>query len=207
MKPEKTGQLDDASHQKTLLQRACLGLLRLFGWRPLVTPLPGPKGIIIVYPHTSNWDFPLGLLYRFATGLRANWMGKDTIFRWPLRGAFLRMGGVPVDRRAPGGFIKSMLAAYAERDWLWLALAPEGTRAHSDHLKSGFYQLAVGAGVPCGLGFIDYRTKTVGIAEYVRFSGNEDEDLALLSAFYADKVGKFPASASEILFRRNKRTT
>lgn len=203
MTPGQSGSPLDASHHQTLLQRACLGLLRLFGWRALSAPLPGPKGIIIVYPHTSNWDFILGLLYRFGTGLQANWMGKDTIFRWPVRGLFLRMGGVPINRRAASGFIKTMLAEYAERDWLWLALAPEGTRARSDHLKSGFYQLAVGARVPCGLGFIDYRTRTIGIEEFVVFSGNQQEDIEVLRAFYATRGGRFPAGASDIAFRRD----
>jgi len=193
---------DAEPEPRSLLQRACLGLLRLFGWRALSAPLPGPKGVIIVYPHTSNWDFILGLLYRFGTGLQANWMGKESIFLWPFRGLFIRMGGVPINRRAASGFIQSTLAAYRERDWLWLALAPEGTRSRGDHLKSGFYQLAVRAGVPCGLGFIDYATKTLGIQEFVQFSGDADEDIALLRAFYADKRGRFPAGASEIRFRR-----
>ena len=191
-----------APDKKTLLQRACLGLLRLLGWRAVSAPLPGPKGVIIVYPHTSNWDFPLGLLYRFGTGLRANWMGKDTIFRWPVRRLFLRMGGVPINRRAASGFIGSAIRQFAASDWLWLAIAPEGTRKHTDHLKSGFYQIARGADVPCGLGFIDYRTKTIGIQTFVRFSGDVALDIALLRDFYADKIGRVPEWASEIRFRR-----
>ncbi|MFU8822315.1 MAG: 1-acyl-sn-glycerol-3-phosphate acyltransferase [Gammaproteobacteria bacterium] len=201
MKPDG-GATQPLPEKRTLLQRACLGLLRLFGWRILTAPLPGPKGVIIVYPHTSNWDFIIGLLYRLGTGLQTNWMGKDTMFFWPLRRMFERMGGVPINRREPRGFIRDMLTAYREREWLWLSLAPEGTRAPSDHLKSGFYQLAVGAGVPCGLGFIDYRTKSVGIQTFVRFSGNAEEDLAVIRDFYADKGGKFPEKASQIRFRR-----
>jgi len=188
--------------QRTLLQRFCLAVLRLFGWQALSAPLPGPKGIIIVYPHTSNWDFPLGLLYRFGTGLRANWMGKDSIFRWPLRGLFLRMGGVPINRRAATGFIGAAIEQYRVNDWMWLALAPEGTRKHTDHLKSGFYQIALGADLPCGLGFIDYGTRTLGIQRFIRFSGNVEEDLAMLREFYADKTGRIPAGASELRFRR-----
>ena len=187
--------------KRTLVQRICLGLLRLFGWRALAAPLPGPKGIIIVYPHTSNWDFPLGLLYRFGTGLRANWMGKDTIFRWPVRGLFLRMGGVPVNRRAASGFIGAALKQYETSEWMWLALAPEGTRKHTDHLKSGFYQIALGADIPCALAFINYADKTIGFETFVRFSGNVEQDIEMLRGFYADKVGKFPPNASEILFR------
>lgn len=191
-----------APERPTLLQRTCLGLLRLFGWRALSAPLPGPKGVIIVYPHTSNWDFILGLLYRFGTGLQANWMGKESIFRWPFRRLFIRMGGVPINRRAASGFIGAAIAQYKAQDWMWLALAPEGTRKHTDHLKSGFYQIALAAGVPCGLGFIDYATKTLGIREFVRFSGNSAEDVAMLQAFYANKRGRLPDDAGEIRFRR-----
>jgi hypothetical protein len=201
MNPDNDAR-DAAPQRRTLLQRACLGILALFGWTPLSAPLPGPKGVIIVYPHTSNWDFILGLLYRFGTGLQANWMGKDSIFRWPVRGLFLRMGGVPINRRAASGFIGAAIEKYKTQDWLWLALAPEGTRKKTDHIKSGFYQIAVGAGVPCGLGFIDYRTKTLGIEEFVRFSGDPAEDIALLQAFYAKKGGRFPGQGSELRFRR-----
>ena len=171
MKPDDAAT-QPAPEKRSLFQRACLGLLRLFGWRALTAPLPERKGVIIVYPHTSNWDFPLGLLYRFGTGLRANWMGKDAIFRWPFRGLFIRMGGVPINRRAASGFIGAAIEQYRVNDWMWLALAPEGTRKHTDHLKSGFYQIARGADVPCGLGFIDYATKTLGIEEFIRFSGD-----------------------------------
>ncbi len=185
----------------TLLQRACLWLLRLLGWTPVVAPLPGPKGVIIVYPHTSNWDFIIAVLYRFGTGLRANWMGKDTLFRWPLRRFLLRIGGVPINRRTASGFIGNAVQQYADSEWMWLALAPEGTRARTDHLKSGFYQIALGADVPCGLGFIDYPSKTLGIARYVRFSGDTEQDLALLRDFYADRRGRFPEQAGELRFR------
>ncbi|HRP35406.1 MAG TPA: 1-acyl-sn-glycerol-3-phosphate acyltransferase [Gammaproteobacteria bacterium] len=201
MNPEsRTATAND--RRRTLLQRACLGLLRLFGWRALSAPLPGPKGVIIVYPHTSNWDFILGLLYRFGTGLQANWMGKDAIFRWPFRRLMVKMGGVPINRRAASGFIGAAIEQYKTQDWMWLALAPEGTRKHTDHLKSGFYQIAVGADVPCGLGFIDYGTRTLGIQEFVRFSGVVEDDLATLKAFYANKRGRLPDDASEIRFRR-----
>lgn len=185
----------------TLLQRLCLRLLKWLGWTAVTAELPGPKGVIVVYPHTSNWDFIIAVLYRFGTGLQANWMGKDSLFRWPLRGLLLRMGGVPINRRAANGFIGSAVQQYKQSDWMWLALAPEGTRSHTDHLKSGFYRIALDAGIPCGLGFIDYPSKTLGIASFVQFSGQPDDDLALLRDFYADKRGRFPNQASDIRFR------
>lgn len=201
MNPAEIG-MGAAPAPPTLLQRACLGLLRLLGWTAVPAVLPEPKGVIIVYPHTSNWDFVIGLLYRFGTGLRASWVGKDSLFRWPVRGLLLRMGGVPVDRRAANGFIGAAIARSRDSDWMWLAIAPEGTRARQDHLKSGFYQIALGADVPCGLGFIDYRTRTVGITRFVRFSGDAAEDIRALRDFYAGKQGRVPAGASEIRFRR-----
>jgi len=108
-----------------------------------------------------------------------------------------------VNRRAASGFIGAAVEQFATHDWLWLALAPEGTRKHTDHIKSGFYQIAVRAGVPVGLGFIDYPSRTVGLREFVRFSGDEEKDMALIRAFYADKRGKRPAEASELRFRRS----
>mgnify|MGYP001052759864 FL=1 len=173
------------------------------GWTPVVSPLPGPRGVIIVYPHTSNWDFVIAVLYRFGTGLATNWMGKDSLFRWPFGGLLERMGGVPVNRSAATGFIGAAVEQFGRQDWLWLALAPEGTRKHTDHMKSGFYQIAVRAGVPVGLGFIDYPSKTVGLQDFVRFSGDVEQDLAIIREFYADKRGKRPAEASKLQFKRD----
>ncbi|WP_206202967.1 1-acyl-sn-glycerol-3-phosphate acyltransferase [Thioalkalivibrio sp. XN8] len=182
-------------------RRFCLWLLRAMGWTPVIAPLPGPRGVIIVYPHTSNWDFVIAVLYRFGTGLATNWMGKDSLFRWPFGGLLQRMGGVPVNRRAASGFIGAAVEQFGAQDWLWLALAPEGTRKHTDHLKSGFYQIAVRAGVPVGFGFIDYPSKTVGLEKFVRFSGDAEQDIALIREFYGDKRGKRPPAAGELRFR------
>jgi 1-acyl-sn-glycerol-3-phosphate acyltransferase len=203
-KGHRMRQSKSSAPRRAWLQRICLGLLSLFGWKAVLTPLPGPKGVIIVYPHTSNWDFILGLLYRFAVDLPANWLAKDSLFRWPFRGLLTRMGGVPVNRREARGVIAAALLQYREHERLWLALAPEGTRARTDHWKSGFYQIATGADLPCGLGFFDYGTRTVGILEYIRFTGDLEQDLVRLREAYAQIRGRLPGHASEIRFRREK---
>jgi len=184
-----------------LIRKACLGLLRLSGWSSELVPPPGPKGIILVYPHTSNWDFIIGVLFRVGYGLQAHWLGKDSMFRWPVAGLYRRIGGIPINRRERTGFIVTMVEEFRKRDWMWVAVAPEGTRSHSDHLKSGFYHLALAANVPVGLGCIDYGRRRVSIDTYVRFSGELEKDLSLLRNYYADKHGRFPASASDIRFR------
>lgn len=180
------------------LQRLSRTLLQRTGWRLAFEPLPGPKGLIVVYPHTSNWDFIIGVLYKFAVGLPAHWVGKDTLFRWPVAGLFRRIGGIPVNRRERSGFVQSLLDAFASRESMWLAMAPEGTRSATDHWKSGFYRIAVAAGLPVGLGFIDYATRTIGIDTYVTMSGDAASDMERLRSFYADKRGRHPGNASEI---------
>ena len=189
-----------------LVRKACLGLLRTMGWRSVLVWPPEPHGLILVYPHTSNWDFVIGVLFRVGNGLPAHWMGKDSMFRWPFGGLLRRIGGVPINRREATGVIASVLEEFRRRDWLWLAVAPEGTRAYTDHLKSGFYQIALTADLPIGLAAIDYGRRCISIDTYVRMTGNEQADLQMLRAYYADKRARLPALASDIRFRRPRRS-
>jgi 1-acyl-sn-glycerol-3-phosphate acyltransferase len=175
--------------------------LRLFGWRSVFAALPAPKGIIVIYPHTSNWDFVVAVLYKLGVGFPVRWMGKDSLFRWPLGSLFLRLGGIPIRRDAPTGFVAEVLDEFANRDWMWLAAAPEGTRKRTDHWKSGFYRIALAGGLPVGLGFIDYPTRTVGIGEYLYMTGDSAHDFARIRAFYADKHGQKPENEGDIRLR------
>src|SRR5512141_2150579 len=136
---DKRPELPVSVEPMHLLRKLCLGLLRLFGWKSTLTFPPEPHGLIIVYPHTSNWDFIIGVLFRIGHGLPAHWMGKDSMFRWPFRRLLLRIGGVPINRRERSGFVDTLLEEFRRRDRFWLAIAPEGTRSYTDHLKSGFY--------------------------------------------------------------------
>ncbi|MCU0976368.1 MAG: 1-acyl-sn-glycerol-3-phosphate acyltransferase [Steroidobacteraceae bacterium] len=187
-----------AGVRTSLLQRFAAAALRAFGWRSVFVPPPAPKGIIVVYPHTSNWDFIVGVLFKFAAGLPAHWMGKDSLFRWPLRRLFIRMGGIPINRRERTGFVATLLEEFARQEWMWLAVAPEGTRSRTDHWKSGFYQIAVAGGLPVGLGFIDYATRSVGIGAYLEMTGDAEADFARIRAFYTDKRGRRPDQESDI---------
>ena len=137
-------------------------VLRISGWRTVYTPPPGPKSVVPVYPHTSNWDFPLGLLFKAKHGVDLNWAGKDSMFRWPLKRLFIWLGGVPVNRREPTGLITQLAASFAQSERMCMCIAPEGTRAKTDHWKTGFYRLALAAKVPVGLGFYRLRQETDG---------------------------------------------
>ena len=184
-----------------MLSRFAAFLLHVFGWRTVYQPPPGPKTVIIVYPHTSNWDFPVGMLFRFRYGLPIRWAAKDSLFCWPVRGLLLRLGGVPINRRNPVGLLDQLADEYARSDSLHLCITPEGTRARTDHWKSGFYRLAMKTGVPVGLGFIDFGTKLAGVERWIELTGDTEADLAVIRAYYADKRGYAPEKSGDIRFR------
>lgn len=173
-------------------------LLRLLGWTVVCAPPPGPKAVIVFYPHTSNLDFLVGVLARRALGLTIAFAAKDTLFRAPFGTLFRRLGGIPVNRRERTGFVTQLAARFAAADSLYLAIAPEGTRRRTDGWKSGFYHLAMRAGVPLGLGFIDYGRKEIGIGDWIVPSGDAVADTALLREFYAAKRGRHPAQAAPV---------
>jgi len=190
-------------HPRTGPLRAAFGraVLALLGWRLDVVLPDGPKGIIIVYPHTSNWDFPVGYLAKLALALPMRWIGKDSLFAGPFGAMFRWMGGIPVNRRERTGFISTLTREFEERAWMWLVLAPEGTRKHTDHLKSGFWHLALSAKVPVGLAYIDWGEKVIGMRRYVTMTGDEAADLAVIREEYAGKRGKRPGLESDLKFR------
>lgn len=172
--------------------------LALAGWRTEIVFPPGPRCVIVFYPHTSNWDFVFGVLTKLAWKFPAHFLGKHTLFRFPFGALLRRMGGIPVDRGARSGVIDQLVKEFARRPRLWLALAPEGTRAHTDHWKSGFYRLALEAKAPLGLAYADYRERVFALTTYLTLTGDEAQDLGRIRAFYAGKVGRHPAQASDI---------
>jgi 1-acyl-sn-glycerol-3-phosphate acyltransferase len=184
------------------LARAVLGAA---GWQLRFDGLPGQQGVLIVYPHTSNWDFPLGLLVKWAVGIQITFWGKDSLFRVPLFGRWLRwLGGVPVDRHFSRGIVGQMVSELArareQGRFLWLALAPEGTRRHASGWRSGFYHVALQAQVPVGLVFLDYGQRQAGVQRFIMLSGNMQADLAQIEAEFGQRQGKRPALAAPIRF-------
>jgi len=175
-------------------------LLGLFGWKVIFAPPPGPKAVIIVYPHTSNWDFPIGILARSTFRLPISFAGKDSLFRWPCGALFRRLGGIPVDRSKRTGFTSQMVAEFNHREQFYLAIAPEGTRRATAELRSGFYRLALATGVPLGCAYIDYSRREAGIQDYLTLSGDESADLKRISEIYAGRHGKHPTQEGPIRF-------
>jgi 1-acyl-sn-glycerol-3-phosphate acyltransferase len=192
------------------VRRLAGALVRLAGWR-LEGPLPdAPKYVIILYPHTSNWDGLIGVTAGYAYGvLGGAWphgfMIKIEWSQHPLAGWLVRaLGGIGIDRSRSTDVVDQMVAEFARRDRLALAITPEGTRKAGKYWRSGFYSIALKAGVPIAPAFLDYRTKRAGLGPLVHLSGDVERDLNQIRAFYKDVQGKVPANQAPIRFRRGE---
>ncbi|MFZ6646656.1 1-acyl-sn-glycerol-3-phosphate acyltransferase [Undibacterium sp. TJN25] len=189
----------------TRLQRWSLRILKLLGWQVRYRPVPGPRGIVIVYPHTSNWDVPVGVLAKWAIGFRFRFIAKASLFQGMTGatvGRLLRgLGGEPVERGVSTGSIARLAEKINAADSFWLAITPEGTRGYQPYWRSGFYHIALAAGIPVGCARFDYGKKEIALVDYLTLSGNQAEDMEKIRMLYAGTLGLRPAYASEIVLR------
>jgi 1-acyl-sn-glycerol-3-phosphate acyltransferase len=179
-------------------------LFEILGWRIAFDGLPARQGVLIVYPHTSNWDFFILILAKWAVGLPLKFWVKDSLFALPVLGTWLHvLGGVPVERSSSHGIVGDMVRTMGEnraRDtYFWLALTPEGTRKRTSGWRSGFYQVALGAGVPLGACCVNYREKTVVVSCFYQLSGDVHADMPRVAQAFQSAVGKYAAQAAPIL--------
>ena len=167
-------------------------LLRLAGWR-IEGRWPNlPRCVAIAAPHTSNWDFYIGICAMFALGLRVSWIGKASLFRWPFGGFMRWLGGTPVTRVPGEGVVERIVRALeAQQHWIF-GLSPEGTRQRVDRWRTGFYHVALRANVPIVLTYFDYRRRAAGVGPVFQPTGDLEGDLVRIQAFYRDKAPKHP---------------
>lgn len=176
----------------TVMRWISIVILRLIGWRLDGRAAEVQKAVLIGAPHTSNWDFPIALMICFSLRLDVYWMGKHTLFP-PVLGAIMRwLGGIPVDRTQAGNLVQGTIDAFKNNDKLLVIVPPEGTRGKVTRWKTGFYYIAVGAGVPLGLGYLDFKEKIGGVGKLFYPSGNIEEDMREIRAFYAGFTGRHP---------------
>ena len=165
--------------------------LKMRGWQ-LVGEVPNVKKLVMLaVPHTSNedgWNAVMGIL---TLGIDVKLMGKKELFRIPVIGPFLKWGGmISIDRQKKGSTLQATLEQFKQQDQLWLALAPEGTRSYTDKWKTGFYHIAVGAGVPILPIAMDYKTKQIRFMPLFYPTGDYDADLPKILERYRGVLGK-----------------
>jgi 1-acyl-sn-glycerol-3-phosphate acyltransferase len=163
--------------------------LRLTGWQVEGAFPEETRGVIIVAPHTSNWDFILGIAVVFALELRISWLGKHSLFKPPFRAFLGWLGGIPVDRRSSHGVVADCVKAFASTPALLLALAPEGTRKGVSPWKTGFYRIACEADVPIFPVSFDYRDHAVHLMPPFHPTGNIGGDLTLIQNLFIGVEG------------------
>jgi 1-acyl-sn-glycerol-3-phosphate acyltransferase len=175
-----------------LLQRVGTLALRAFGWR-IVGEVPAiPKFVGIAAPHTSNWDFFVGLGAIYALDLEVRWLGKDSIFRGPLGPLLRRLGGRPVRRDTPEGVVAEVAAAIRAEPRFILGLAPEGTRSRVTHWRTGFYRIAEAAGVPIVPVWFDWKRREIGLGAPLLPTGDLEADVAALQSVYRRDMSRRP---------------
>jgi 1-acyl-sn-glycerol-3-phosphate acyltransferase len=178
-------------------------IFEALGWSIRFEGLPAKQGVMVVYPHTSNWDFVYLVMAKWTVGMQLRFWAKDSLFRLPLMGRWMRwLGGVPVNRGAPNGIVgqtvRTLQKTKEQDGYFWLALTPEGTRKWTPGWRSGFYQVARGADVPVGICSVNYREKRVYVSNFYHLSGDAKADMARIAQGFHGAAGKNHAQAAPI---------
>ena len=190
------------------LSRICHWSLLWLGWRIQVAESLPEKCVIVMYPHTSNRDFVIGLLAKWSIGLTVKrdalcFAGKQSLFKAPWGAFFRAVGGFPVNRGSNTGFVDQMADRFARTPRIRFALAPEGTRRYCPHVRSSFYFLSLAAKVPIVLGAFDFEKKRIVIDTFLTPSGDIDADLSAIDGYYQalGNRGDNPSFAAPWKFR------
>jgi 1-acyl-sn-glycerol-3-phosphate acyltransferase len=150
------------------------------------------KFLIIVEPHTSWQDFAIGILAKYVISLKANFVGKASLFNPPFGFLFRWLGGAPIDRSKSNNKVQAIIDTFNEKEHFILAMSPKGTRKKSDRWKTGFYYIAKGADIPVVMITLDFKNKQLKISEPYYLTDNKDQDFEHFHNYFKDIVGKHP---------------
>ena len=166
-------------------------ILKLWGWEITGNyPYSSKRKVFIVVPHTSNWDFPVGILVRAKLKATINFVAKSSLFIWPFGPILRAMGGVSVDRKKSQNFVDANVQLFDEREAFTLQIAPEGTRKKVDRLKTSFYWIAWNAKVPLYLVTFDWENKVAHFADEFPMTGDIEKDMPMIYEHYRGVKGK-----------------
>ncbi|MDZ4308552.1 1-acyl-sn-glycerol-3-phosphate acyltransferase [Allopontixanthobacter sp.] len=191
------------------VRRIILWLYRWKGWKLDGNLPPIAKYVIAGAPHSSNWDFVFFVGATAEQGVQPNFMGKNTLFRWPMTRFMLDMGGIPVDRSKSANYVAQVAAEFAARDRLALVIAAEGTRSSKGEWRSGFYHIAVASGVPIVPAWVCNERMILGFGPPIMPTGDYAADLTKIAAFMRSKLpdyGRYKvleAQAARLMEARN----
>ena len=186
---------------RRVLARLVLALSR---YKITGTPPEDPVCVMVAAPHTSNWDFILMIAMAWHNDIDPVWLGKKEMFWGPLRPLFHAMGGIPVDRKSPAGLADTVAGLARDGHVSAVVIPPEATRSLGTYWKSGFRRIAIDAGVPIALTYLDGPTRTGGFGPTFCPSDDVVADMDIVRAFYADKHGLKPHLFTPPLLREEE---
>lgn len=167
----------------------------LFDWmgfrEEVSEPFPA-KYIIALAPHTSNWDFIIGMLFCRAKDFNCNFLMKKEWFFWPLGNLMHKLGGIPVYRSKKTGLTDIVAEKAKEMDTFRLCITPEGTRKANKEWKKGFYYIALKADIPILLYGLDYKRKLIKCSRTFIPTGNVEKDMEEIKQYFTEFEGKHP---------------
>ena len=174
-----------------LKQKTSNWLLRNLGWKS-INPLPPniKKCIIIVAPHTSNYDFIFGILYKFKHNLKVNYLIKQEWVNSIIGPLFTSTGALKINRKNPKNIVTDLINTAKESNHFLLGITPEGTRKRVEKWKTGFYRIANEANLPIYCGYIDYVKKEMGFLEKIIPTGDQEKDLKKIQELYKNITPK-----------------
>lgn len=168
-------------------------ILKLMGWKiDKHVPDGVKKAVIVMGPHTSNWDFVIGKMAFVTFGIKARFLIKKELFFFPFGPILKAMGGIPVDRKANNNFTEQAVAYFNNNESMYMVFTPEGTRKYNPNWKKGFYYIAQKASVPIYIGYMDYGKKTGGFHSLFQPTGDADKDIREIKEILKQFKGKFP---------------
>jgi len=170
----------------------CKFILKILGWKADVTVPDFKKCVIIVAPHTSNWDFLLGEIYYASAGRKAEILMKKEWFFFPMNIILKCIGVIPVNRGKNMSMTDQLIERAKQQDEFHLAITPEGTRSANGRWKSGFYYIALGAKIPIVAYAIDYSQKIIIGKKVFYPTGDFDNEIKEIKTYYSQFTGKKP---------------
>ena len=169
-------------------------IFKAFGWRVVGRPPDIKKYVIVVAPHTSNFDFFVGLPIKYMyPGFEPRFLAKQSLFNIPIAGWFLQsIGGYPVNRSKKTKLVDQIVEIFDKEESFIMTITPEGTRSYVPKWKTGFYWVAVEAKVPIVMAGFDYERKIVEFKEPFDPSGDVDTDIEKMMSYFRTMKGKNP---------------
>lgn len=171
-------------------------LLKILGWKKIGELPRIPKYVIILAPHTSNWDVFYGVLLAYSLRADAYFMAKHQMFRFPFGPIVRWLGALSIDRSKSSNTVQSIISLYDTYSNFVIALAPEGTRKKVDKWKTGFYNIAMGANIPIVMTYLNYKTKSGGVGGVLYPTGDLEADFLKMKKVYKNAYGYYPEKAT-----------